>query len=184
MLSAISTIAATVAVLATALTTPLDMPRPLPASNSPTIEFRLAETKPGPGLTSIDKDGQILYLRPDRVVSTLDIACAAQSIDALSGQPTVTLVLNDAGRERLAEVTTTQLGRILAIVVDGTLVTAPVIREPILGGSLQISGLLSLAEATDLASKIGRPPAPRRLSLADALIGWVDPSWPPPGCLP
>ncbi|MGK9233030.1 hypothetical protein KXS07_15365 [Inquilinus limosus] len=182
MLSVISTLTATVVVLSTALTTPLDVPRPPPISAGPTVEFRLAETKPGPGLTSIENDGRTLYLRPEIIVSTQDIACAVQGVDAWSGQPTVTLVLNDAGRDRLATTTTRQVGKILAVMIDGTLRMAPVIREPILGGGLQISGQFSLAEAMDLATKLGRPPAPRRLSLADALIGWVDPSWPAPGC--
>lgn len=163
------------------MTIPLDVPQPPTAPIAAAIEFRLAEETPAPGLIPVERDGRTLYLRPEVIISTGDIACAVQGVDALSAQPTVNLVLNDSGRDRLAKVTTDQVGRILAVVVDGTLLTAPVIREPILGGGLQISGLLSLAEARDLATKLGRPPISRR-SLADTLIEPFDPPRPRPGC--
>jgi preprotein translocase subunit SecD len=169
MLPVIPALAATVTALTTAFSIPLAVPQPPAPPVTATIEFRQAQAEPGPGLTRVEKDGRTFYLQPDVVVSTADIASAEQGFDPLWGQPTVSLVLNDAGRDRLAAFTETHVGKTLAITVDGALLTAPVIREPIMGGALQISGVESLAEAMDLARRLGRPPMPATRSLAEAL---------------
>ncbi|MGO1075390.1 SecDF P1 head subdomain-containing protein [Inquilinus sp. CA228] len=169
MLSIVSTLAGAATVLATALTIPLALPQPAVPPVAAATEFRLAETEPGPGLTPIEKDGQTLYLRPEVIISTPDIASAEQSFDPLWGQPVVSLELNSAGRDRLAAFTGAHVGKMLAITVDGALLTAPVIQSVIPDGRLQISGVQSLAEAMELAGKLGHPPTPSSRSLADSL---------------
>lgn len=169
MLSVISNLASVALALTTAMTIPLDVPQPVPAPVAATIEFRLAESAPGPGLKPIAKDGQTYYLQPKVIISAADIASAEQGFDPLWGQPTVSLVLNAAGRDRLAAFTKTHVGKTLAITVDGALLTAPVIREPIMGGTLQISGVQSLADAMDLARQLGHPSIPTTRTLAESL---------------
>ncbi|WP_342234700.1 SecDF P1 head subdomain-containing protein [Inquilinus sp. OTU3971] len=171
MLSIVSTLTVAAMVLAAALTVPLPLPQPAVPPVTAAIEFRLAQAEPGPGLTAVEKDGRTLYLQPQVIISTPDIASAEQSFDPLWGQPVVSLELNSAGRDRLAAFTATHIGRTLAIIVDGALVTAPVIQSVIPDGRLQISGVQSLAEAMDLAGKLGRSPAPSSRSLADSLRG-------------
>jgi preprotein translocase subunit SecD len=117
----------------------------------------------------VEKDGRTLYLRPDVIVSTADIASADMAFDPLWGQPTVSLVLKEAARGRLAAFTGSHVGTILAITVDGALLTVPVIQSVIPDGRLQITGVESLAQAQDLARKLGRPPVPATRSLAEAL---------------
>lgn len=174
MLSVISSLAAAGLALNTAMTLPLDVPQPAPAPVMAAIEFRLAQTEPGPGLKPIEKDGQTYYLQPKVIISTADIASAEQGFDPLWGQPTVSLVLNDAGRDRLAAFTETHIGKILAITVDGELLTAPVIQTAIPDGRLQITGVQSLTEAMDLARKLGRPSTPSSRSLADSLMARLE----------
>ncbi|WP_395679189.1 SecDF P1 head subdomain-containing protein [Inquilinus sp.] len=174
MLPVISTLASGALALSTAMTTPLDVPQPVPAQVAATIEFRLAESAPGPGLKPIEKDGQTFYLQPKVIISTADIASAEQGFDPLWGQPTVSLVLNSAGRDRLAAFTETHVGKILAITVDGELLTAPVIQSTIPNGRLQITGVQSLTEAMDLARKLGNPPTPLSRSLADSLMAHLE----------
>ena len=103
------------------------------------------------------------------MISAADIASADQKIEPLWGQPVVSLVLTPAGRDQLARVTTDHVGQALAIVVDGSLLTAPIIREPILAGGLQISGLDSLEQAKNLARRLGRAADKPGRSLAEAL---------------
>ena len=172
MLSILSTLAAAITGLATALTTPIEVPSAARAA-PPDVRLRFAETDPAPGLTRIEGNGQILYLQPKAVLSTPDIASAAVGTDPFSAGPVVELTLTPTGRDRLARATTDNVGRILAVLVDGALTTAPVIREPILGGRVQISGLMTATEAANLARLLDA--VPRDRSLADALMARLDP---------
>jgi preprotein translocase subunit SecD len=169
VLSIVSALAGAALALGTALTLPIQGPATAASSPAAEIEFRLAETAPGPGLTRFERDGQPLYLHPEVLIAAADIASADQQMDPLWGSPVVSLVLTPAGRDQLARVTTDHVGQALAIVVDGSLLTAPIIREPILAGGLQISGLDSLEQAKDLAHRLGRAADRPGRSLAEAL---------------
>ncbi|MFH1189771.1 MAG: protein translocase subunit SecD [Candidatus Omnitrophota bacterium] len=78
------------------------------------------------------------------------------------GEPYVSLTLNQKGAEIFANVTATNVGKRLAIVLDGKVVSAPVIREAIPSGQAQISGNFSVDEANDLSVilRAGALPAP------------------------
>lgn len=171
MLSILSSLAAAITGLTTALTTPIELP-PAARAAPPNVQLRFAETEPAPGLTRIEASGQVLYLQPKAVLSTPDIASAALGTDPFSASPVVELTLTPVGRDRLAQATSDNVGQILAVVVDEALVTAPVIREPILGGRVQISGLMTAAEAANLARLLGAMGSHR--SLAEALMARFD----------
>jgi preprotein translocase subunit SecD len=74
----------------------------------------------------------------------------------------VTFRFNARGGKRFGDVTSANVNRPFAIVLDGTVISAPVIREPILGGTGQISGSFTVASAQDLALllRAGALPAP------------------------
>jgi SecD/SecF fusion protein len=78
------------------------------------------------------------------------------------GQPYVSLELNDIGSRIFADITGINIGRRLAVVLDGEVYTAPVIRERIPSGRAQISGNFSVQEAKDIALilRAGALPAP------------------------
>ena len=78
------------------------------------------------------------------------------------GRPVVSFRFDSVGAKRFADVTAKNVGRPFAIVLDGRVISAPAIREPILGGSGIISGNFSVAEAQDLAVllRAGALPAP------------------------
>lgn len=79
-----------------------------------------------------------------------------------SGGWIVTFQLDFAGTTRFAELTSKNVGTPFAIVLDGKVISAPVIREPIVSGAGQISGHFSAHEANDLAVllRAGALPAP------------------------
>ncbi|MDD4013652.1 MAG: protein translocase subunit SecD, partial [Candidatus Omnitrophica bacterium] len=81
------------------------------------------------------------------------------------GMPYVSLELNDKGADIFADVTSMNIGKRLAIVLDGEVSTAPVIREKIPSGRAQISGNFSLQEAKDIALilRAGALPAPVKI---------------------
>jgi protein-export membrane protein, SecD/SecF family len=73
------------------------------------------------------------------------------------GRYQIHLAFNDAGKRQFADVTTANVGRQLAIVLDGKLSSAPNINEPITGGSASITGNFTQREALDLANVLNNP---------------------------
>lgn len=93
------------------------------------------------------------------------LADAHAGFDPRSGEPVVNFRFDEAGARRFAEITTQNVGRPFAIVLDGRILSAPVIREPITGGAGQISGRFSVAEAGVLSAllRAGALPAPLKV---------------------
>jgi len=96
------------------------------------------------------------------VVSGEDLTDAQPGFDQRNGEPIVTFRFNNNGARRFAQVTQENVGKPFAIVLDNEVISAPVIREPILGGSGQISGNFTVQQANDLAIllRAGALPAP------------------------
>jgi preprotein translocase subunit SecD len=118
----------------------------------------------------VPEDSEILngehgekYLIQKRVlVSGGDLVDAQPGFDQRTNEPVVNFRFNSSGARRFAEVTQQNVGKPFAIVLDNQVVSAPVIREPILGGSGQISGNFTVQQANDLAIllRAGALPAP------------------------
>ncbi len=87
---------------------------------------------------------------------------AQPSFDGRTNEPVVSFRFDNLGARRFGEVTSKNVNRPFAIVLDGQVISAPTIREPIMGGSGQISGGFSVQEANDLALllRAGALPAP------------------------
>jgi preprotein translocase subunit SecD len=109
----------------------------------------------------------------DKTVLTGDLVADAQvRIDPRFNEPYVAIDFDAAGAKRFDQITAGNVGRRMAIVLDDTVYSAPVIRERISGGSAQISGAFSEQEATDLAIvlRAGSLPAPVNI-LEDRTVG-------------
>ncbi|MEZ4600513.1 MAG: protein translocase subunit SecD [Syntrophotaleaceae bacterium] len=109
----------------------------------------------------------------DKTVLTGDLLSDARmSINPQFNEPYVALDFNAVGARRFDQITGGNTGRRLAIVLDDTVYSAPVIRERISGGSAQISGSFTEQEATDLAIvlRAGSLPAPVKI-MEDRTVG-------------
>jgi preprotein translocase subunit SecD len=95
-------------------------------------------------------------------VTGRDVATARVSIDQNTSEPYVSVDFNAAGARAFSELTDANVGKRLAIVLDGNVHSAPQIRERIPSGRAQITGGFSTDEATDLAIvlRAGALPAP------------------------
>lgn len=95
------------------------------------------------------------------VLTGADLAMAAPGTNEF-GQPIVNLEFTAEGAEKFRKVTAANVGRPLAIRLDGRIISAPNINEPISGGRAQISGQFSLSEMKDLVIKLkaGALPVP------------------------
>jgi preprotein translocase subunit SecD len=83
-----------------------------------------------------------------------DVADAKPGRDPRTNQPIITFRFKAAGARKFASFTRSNIGRQFAIIVDGDVVTAPVITEPILGGEGQISGTFTSDTAAQLADRL------------------------------
>ncbi|MBT4889532.1 MAG: protein translocase subunit SecD [Rhodospirillales bacterium] len=104
-----------------------------------------------------------MYLIKKRVMVGGDsLVDAAPSTDQRTGEPIVSFRFDTRGAKLFGEVTTANVNKPFAIVLDGRVISAPVIRQPILGGSGQISGSFTYQTAQDLALllRAGALPAP------------------------
>ncbi len=83
---------------------------------------------------------QMMDVYANVAVDGASLENAQASTDPQSGQWVVNFTFNALGARQFADVTTANVGKLFAIVLDGKVISAPVIREPITGGRGQISG--------------------------------------------
>ncbi len=90
---------------------------------------------------------------------------AKPRMDTQSNETIVSFTLDRVGAKKFGKATTENVGKQLAIILDGKIISAPSIREPIVGGSGQISGDFTFQSATDLALLLrsGALPAPMNI---------------------
>ena len=122
-----------------------------------------AETRPPPDSEILDGEGGAKFLIEKRVmVSDADLTDAQPGFDQRTSEPIVSFKFNSSGARKFAEATQANVGKPFAIVLDNKVIEAPVIREPILGGSGQISGRFTVQQVNDLSIllRAGALPAP------------------------
>ena len=94
---------------------------------------------------------------------------ARDEFNSVTGRPTVNMTMNSDGARRWASLTKANVGRAIAIVLDGVVYSAPRVNGEITGGSSEISGNFTIEDTKDLANtlKSGRMPAPARIVQED-----------------
>ena len=85
------------------------------------------------------------------ILSGDNLADAKPTMNNQTNETVVSFNLDRVGAKKFGKATSSSVGRTLAIVLDGKIISAPVIREPIVGGSGQISGNFTFQSATDLS---------------------------------
>ncbi|MBR1464629.1 MAG: protein translocase subunit SecDF [Prevotella sp.] len=93
------------------------------------------------------------------------IVDAKDEFEQQFGKPIVTMQMNNDGARRWAALTKANVGKAVAIVLDGVVYSAPNVMTEITGGNSQISGNFTIEDTKDLANtlKSGRMPAPARI---------------------
>jgi preprotein translocase subunit SecD len=118
------------------------------------VEFRRAEVKPAEGLTEATVSGteQKVYLHKVAELTNEDIAGASVVTDK-SKASVVDVELTKEGRRKLARLTKEHQGKPLAVLIDGKVIAAPVVRDEI-DGNARISGNFTKEEAERIAKGI------------------------------
>ena len=138
-------------------------------SNAASPEDALAtRAPPGTKVLFEDTDPPTPYLVESRaIVEGEDLVDAQAGFDQRTNEPIVSFRFNSKGASRFGRVSTDNVGRPFAIVLDDEVISAPVIREPILGGSGQISGSFSIESANDLAVLLRAGALPAKLTIIE-----------------
>ena len=101
------------------------------------------------------------------LVSGGDLTDAQPGFDQRSGEPIVSFRFNTSGARKFAQATSENVGQPFAIILDNKVISAPVIREPITGGSGQISGNFTVQQANDLAILLRAGALPAKLTVIE-----------------
>ena len=99
----------------------------------------------------ITENGDEVIVNKKIIMSGENLVDAQPRVDNQTNRPMVSFNLDRYGAQKFGKVTTNNVGKRLAIVLDDKIISAPVIREAITGGSGTISGNFSFQEVTDLA---------------------------------
>jgi SecD/SecF fusion protein len=106
-------------------------------------------------------------LREQPVVQGADLADAQPGFDSRNSEPVINFRFNQVGARKFANFTKDNVGRPFAIVLDDKVLSAPVIREPILGGSGQISGNFTVESTNKLAVQLRSGSLPAKLTIVE-----------------
>jgi len=139
------------------------------------MEFRMVDTSVSPDQAQagrVPPESELLMsaspppvpyvVKKQVLVSGAELSDAQPGFDQRTGEPIVSFRFNSSGARKFAQATSENVGQPFAIVLDNKVISAPVILEPITGGSGQISGNFTVQSANDLAilMRAGALPAP------------------------
>ena len=130
-----------------------------------TFRFVITNDEPSFGsekLSFIDGSQDDVIVSKRIILSGDNLVDAKPRMDNQTNETVVSFSLDRVGSKRFGKATTTGVGKRLAIVLDGKVISAPVVRDAIIGGSGQITGGFTFQSATDLALLLrsGALPAP------------------------
>ena len=123
------------------------------------FEVRLAEDQPVPGLRPARIDGsdrRVVYLHDATVVTNEDIEQSRVVQGDRSSEFGVEVEFTATGAQKMREATEGHIGRPMAVLVDGVVVVAPIVRS-VISASAEISGRYTKAEAERIVNGIGIP---------------------------
>lgn len=146
------------------------------------LEFKLVDTTASPadvaqGRAPIGSEvlpypanpsgAPVIAVKRQVMVSGDELTDAQQGYDQQNNQPVVNIRFNASGGRKFGRVTTENVNRPFAIILDGKVLSAPNINEPILGGSAQISGNFTVESANQLAIALRSGKLPVALTVVE-----------------
>lgn len=134
---------------------------------TPFLEFRTLSNEPQKA--TVDKDGVAHVNVNENFVPTeltgKYLKSARLEFNQTTGEPIVSLQFNDAGAKLFAQITKANVGKQVAIYLDGSPISSPTVQQEITGGQAQISGSFTVKEAKELVGRLnsGALPVPIKL---------------------
>ena len=118
-------------------------------------------------LYTTDTPPQPILVKNQVMVSGENLSDAQPGFEQQTNEPVVNISFDSQGAQRFGRVTQTNVGKPFAIVLDNKVLSAPVIRSAILGGSAQISGSFTVQSANDLAVLLRAGALPATLDIIE-----------------
>ncbi len=120
-------------------------------NEQPKLEFRIAEDHPAPDLTEMvfEPTGKTFYLHKEVMVNQFDVEFAAVVMQ--QGRPAVELILTSEGAKKFEELTVQNVGKRCGMVLNGKVLSAPIIRDTNSVGRAIITGIFTETEAEAIA---------------------------------
>ena len=117
---------------------------------------------PGTEIMTQSGYGNLLAVRRIGGLSGRYVIEAVPGFDVMTDEPVVSMTFNEEGAEKLARLTEANVGEMMAMVLDGEVIMAPIINEPIILGQMQVSGNFTQPQTHELAAAItsGELPVP------------------------
>lgn len=140
---------------------------------TPILEFRQArDTDETQRFLEQQKAGNLDFLQQDAYFSPTPLSGkylkrASMDFDQTTYQPTISLEFNDEGQKLLEIITEANVGKKLAIYLDGAAISAPTVREKITGGRAQITGDFTRIEAQQLVRRLNAGALPVFIKLVN-----------------
>ncbi|MCO5163642.1 MAG: protein translocase subunit SecDF [Mesorhizobium sp.] len=116
---------------------------------------------------STDDPPQAYLIETRVIVSGENLVDAQATFDQRTSEPVVSFRFDNRGATLFGQATQANVGRLFAIILDNQVISAPQIREPILGGTGQISGNFSVEGANDLAVLLRAGALPATLTIIE-----------------
>jgi preprotein translocase subunit SecD len=120
-------------------------------------------------LPNVSRDGELQVIAVQPIISPGEVAEASAGFDDY-GRANIAFTLTPGGRAKFAAATRQMIGHAFAIVLDDTIISAPVVQSEINGGEGQITGLFSTEEARMLAASMMGATLPVRLELVERRV--------------
>jgi SecD/SecF fusion protein len=135
----------------------------------PTMSAAQAEAQgiPSGYIILPSKDGGAELLNENVELGGESLTNASSGFDQQTGQPVVSFQFNTSGAITFGQITSANVGKRFAIVLDNQVITAPVINQPITGGSGQISGNFTSQTAADLSVQLKAGALPASLDVVE-----------------
>jgi protein-export membrane protein SecD len=136
---------------------------------TPILEFKTEAPKGAPQTATVDKNGKVnLDIGPQFISTELTgryLQKATLEFDQNTREPKVSLQFNDVGTKLFAQITKDNVGKVVAIYLDGAPVSTPVVREEIPNGQAVISGNFTPNEAKLLVGRLNSGALPVPITL-------------------
>jgi preprotein translocase subunit SecD len=131
-------------------------------------EAKATQVPPGSALyPDAKKEGVQHLLKTKVIVSGEDLVSAQSGFDSQNSEPVVNFRFNTSGAKRFGDVTRENVNKPFAIVLDGKVLSDPVIRTPILDGSGQISGHFTVEETNEFSILLRSGSLPAKLTIVE-----------------
>jgi preprotein translocase subunit SecD len=134
-------------------------------TSRPPLGYKVYEAAEG---TDEARGGERAYVLAEQpVVQGDDLVDSQPGFDQQTNEPIISFRFNQAGARKFGAFTKDHVNEPFAIVLDDKVISAPVIREPILGGTGQISGNFTVESANNLAIQLRSGALPAKLTIVE-----------------